>query len=566
MLFNDLVTVFQQLEQTTSSNKMQEILAELFKKVPRGDMDKVCYFTLGSIASKYEGVVLGVADNLVVRAIAYAASVNEMRIKERFKKLGDLGDVAGVEIQGKGKRLTIAGVFSALHAMAEASGSGSMERKVKELADVLSKASSEEAKYIVRIALGTLRLGVGGMTLLNALAIAFSGEKENKEVLERAYNLCPDVGIIAKTLVARGVAGVRKIGVVVGRPVQMMLCQRASTLEEIKKRMPAIAAEEKYDGERVQIHKKGKKITFFSRRLDDITSQFPDVLEDVKKLKGDFIIEGEIVPLDKKTGAILTFQTLMQRKRKYDIEKYAENVPVAVFLFDCLCLNGRSVINQSLDVRRLALHAVVGRETGRLKYARNVMSADIDEIESFFNECVQRGTEGIIAKNPKGAYRAGTRGYLWIKWKREYAKEMRDTFDVVVVGAFAGRGKRGGTYGALLCAVYNKEKDRFETFCKLGSGFTDKQLSELPRLMKLHEVRDGSVRLTLNKNIKPDVFFEPKVVIEVTGAEITRSPVHTAAERNCTGLALRFPRFLRFRADKKPEQATTTKEIQKLSR
>lgn len=567
MLFRDVVGVFEQLEATASGNKMREILSSFFKKVPKDDIDKVAYLTLGSISSAYESINMGMADKMFIRSIAKATGIDEETIQRDFKKAGDLGAVAAQEIKGKGGKLTIAELFSQLHKIAATTGTGSQEAKIAILAHMLRNASPTEAKYIVRIALGILRMGVGDMTVLDSLAIAFTGEKKNKAILEHAYNLCPDVGIIAKTLATKGLKAVENIGVVVGRPIQMMLAQRADTLEEIQERMPqGIAAEEKYDGERVQIHKKGGKIVFFSRRLEDTTSQFPDIAGEIKKIKGDFIIEGEIVPIDKKTGAILPFQTLMQRRRKYEIERYSKEIPIVVFIFDVLYLNGKNIIKEPYTKRQAMLRTLIKKEGAVLKLARKLISTDLEAVEGFFNECVERGTEGIVAKNIMGEYQAGTRGYLWIKWKREYTKELRDTFDLVIVGAFAGRGRRSGTYGALLCASYNDKTDMFETVCKLGSGFNDKQLAELPRQFKRYQIPHKPARLNVHKNMKPDVWFEPVVVVEVTGAEITHSPIHTAGEKAGTGFALRFPRFIRTRDDKKPEQATTSKEIEKLAK
>ncbi len=567
MLFHNLAAIFEQLEQTSSGNKMREILSEFLKKVPAEDIDKVCYLTLGSIASSYEDVNLGMADQMIIRSIANAAQKEERKIAEESKKLGDLGLVAEKEAMQKTPAITIHDIFKTFNEIAEAQGFGSQNIKTKLLAGLLKKATASEAKYITRIALSTLRMGVGDMTVLDSLAIAFTGEKKNKEILEHAYNVRPDVGLTAKTLATKGLKGVERIDLTVGIPVQMMLASREDNLEAIKERMPnGIAAEEKYDGERVQIHKKGSKVILFSRRLEIITPQFPEIVSEIKTLKDDFIIEGEIVPIDKKTGAILPFQTLMQRRRKHDIMQYMKKIPIVVHLFDVLSMNEKSYLKEPYTKRKETLKKLIKKESTVLKFARSITTTDIEKLENFFNECLERGTEGIIAKNVDGEYQAGTRGYLWIKWKREYAKELRDTFDFVVVGAFAGWGRRSGTYGALLCASYNDKRDTFETVCKLGSGFTDKQLEELPERFKKYKIPHKAARLTIHKDLKPDVWFEPTIVVEVTGADITRSPLHTCAEKDGTGLALRFPRFIQYRDNKKPEQATTSKEVEKLAK
>jgi len=559
MHFLNLANLFQKIEHTDSSNEIQKILAEFFRKADDTEISKIAYLTLGTIASSYDDVNLGMADKMVIKSIAHASKKSEQEIKNDYNKVGDLGSVAEKEMLNKRPSLTIDEVFSILHKIAESKGSGSSAKKTQLLSALLSKATSIEAKYITRIALGTLRMGVGEMTILNSLAIAFS-DKKNKSTIEHAYNICPDIGIIAQAAAKNKIKGIKPI---IGRPIKVMLCQREETINDIKKRMYDMIVEEKYDGERVQIHK-NKTTTFFSRRMETITHQYPEIAAAIKKIPGTFIIEGEIVAVDEKTGALKDFQTLMQRRRKYDIEKYAKDIPAAVFLFDLLYLNEKSCIDEPLTKRQEMLKKLIGKNS-TLKFARSIRTDKIKQTEEFFTECLQRGTEGIIVKSAVSKYEPGTRGYNWIKWKPEYSKNLRDTFDLVIVGGFAGRGRRAQTYGALLCACYNKKTDTFQTFCKLGSGFTDKQLDELPKHMQKYKTAQKPSRLTVHKNMKPDVWFEPKIVVEVTGAEITKSPLHTAAEDG-TGLALRFPRFLRYRIDKRAEQSTTTEEIIKLSK
>ncbi|MEM4282720.1 MAG: ATP-dependent DNA ligase [Candidatus Woesearchaeota archaeon] len=569
-LFSKLVDVYEALEKITSGNAMRAILAELFKKVPRDEIDMVAYLTLGKIASDYEEIVLGMAEKMVLKTIALSAGESEKKVHELYKKKGDIGLVAE-ELSGAGqtplvakKALTIRSVFEGLHKIAAATGTGSQEAKMNILLGLLRNASPKEAKYIVRIVLGTLRLGVGDMTVLDSLAIAFTGTKANKALLEHAYNICPDVGIIAKTIATKGLAGIKKIGVVVGRPIQMMLSQRIKTLEEVQKHMPwPVAVEEKYDGERIQVHKDGSKVTLYSRRLENITSQFPDIVEAILRTVSakSCVIEGEACPIDDK-GNLLPFQVLMQRRRKYEIEKYVKKIPVTLFLFDILYLNGRSLINESYPNRYKELTSVV-KPSKAIQFANRSLCYDIDCIENLFQKVLEHGGEGVMIKSTaqEAVYQAGTRGWLWIKWKPEYAKELADTFDLVVIGAFHGRGKRSGSYGALLCAAYNEKLDRFESFCKLGSGFTDADLEEMPKLFKKYVVQNKPARVEVSKLMVPDVWFEPRVVVEVIGAEITRSPTHTTAMEHGQGLALRFPRFVRYRNDKKPEQATTSVEI-----
>lgn len=277
------------------------------------------------------------------------------------------------------------------------------------------------------------------------------------------------------------------------------------------------------------------------------------------------IVEGEAVAIDKETKEMQPFQTLMQRKRKYDVEEYREKIPVRLHLFELLWLDGEDWMEKPYRKRREKLEEVTD-ETDRVTFTERIVSGNQDEIDEFFERGLNENTEGIIAKDvsESSVYRAGAREWLWIKWKKDYMAELADTFDLVVVGGLAGRGSRAGTYGALLCAAYNHEEDRFETLCKVGTGFTDEVLEELPGRLSEWESYRKPARVI--SEIEPTQWFQPGVVVEVEGAELTRSPVHRVDPREGKGLALRFPRFLRFRGDKGPEQATTAEEVRQMYR
>ena len=565
MLFKKVVEYFEELEKTSSTNKMVEILADLFKKTPKEEIDLVAYLALGELGSSYAGRMTGMADKMVLRAIALASGKSEDEARSVFRKIGDVGLAAEKLCRGKGS-LKLKNVFGELIKIAKSSGAKSQDVKIKSLANLFKRSSSLEAKYLARIVTGTMRAGFSAMTILSALAMAFTGDKKNKNILEKAFNNNPDIGAIAKMAAAKGLKGLTGVGAAIGRPIKMMLAQRVKEIDEIFRKIPSgLAAEEKYDGERIQAHKKGKKIVLFSRRMEDITLQFPDVVEHIKKnlADKDFIIEGEVVPIDKK-GRSLPFQKLMQRRRKYDVEKYVKEIPVCYYLFDLLSLGGKNYIKKIYPERYAALKSIVKRKTRNLQLAQRKIVKDVKGFQEFFKQSLARGNEGLIAKSlsSDSVYRAGVRGWLWIKWKKEYAKGMQDTFDLVVVGGFAGRGKRSGTYGSLLCAAYNHGK--FETVTKLGAGFTDKQLAKFGKIFE--EVKEKPANVIVHKMMKPDVWFKPKIVIEVLGAEITRSPIHTCAVKDGKGLAIRFPRFIRYRDDKSARQATSSKEIEQMWR
>ncbi|MEM3154741.1 MAG: ATP-dependent DNA ligase [Candidatus Woesearchaeota archaeon] len=551
MKFIELARLYEKLEKTSSYNAMKDILSSFLKKTPKNELEHVAYLTLGQIASQFHDINLGMAGKMVIKSIALAGKEREEKVLRQAKKLGDIGKVAE-QYAGKGA-LSVKTVFGMLHKIASATGAGSQEKKISLLAQLLKQASPIEARYLARIVLGDLRLGIGDKTVLDALAIAYTGGKEARKELEQAYHVCPDIGEIARTIAHKGMKGIKRIGVKLGVPIQSMLCQRIKDIDEVEKKIGyPVIVEEKYDGERIQVHKNKAEIKLYSRRLEDITLQFPDVVAAIKKAvkASTCVIDSEAMPVDKR-GNLLQFQVLMQRRRKYDVEKYVKEIPVALFCFDLLFVNGKSVIHSPYKKRYALLQKII-RQTGKINLALRKECNDADCIEDLFNKTVEHGGEGVVIKNPDGPYEAGVRGWNWIKWKPEYVKGLRDTFDLVVVGAYYGRGRRAGTYGALLCAVYNDKTDKFETFCKLGSGFTDKELAGLPK--KFKKISHKPARLEISKAMTPDTWFDPRIVVEVTGAELTKSPNHTA------GYALRFPRFLRWR-EKKPEQATTKKEI-----
>ncbi len=570
MNFEKLVKVYEELEQTASGNRMREILSDFFKKVPKEEIGIVAYLTLGTITSEYEGKVLGLAEKTALKSISTAGGTDVSKVRIIMKESGDAGLTAEKILKNKPMtlvplgKLTIEEVFKKLHKIAEASGSGSQEFKTNILASLLQKASPVGAKYITRIALGILRMGVGDMTVLDSLAIAFTGEKKNKEFLEEAYNICPDVGIIAEIMAEKGLKGLKTINVKVGRPIKMMMAQRVKELEEIQKKIPGeVTVEAKYDGERIQAHRDKKgKISLFSRRLDNISEQFPDLVKYLDKAipKNEFIVEGEVIAVDKE-GNNLPFQVLMQRRRKYDIEEYIGKIPIQFKVFDLLFYDGKSYLKEPYFKRVELLEKIIHKNK-EIVLTDRIVTDDLKEIDKFFHEMLKKGEEGVIVKSraEDSVYQAGVRGWNWIKWKKEYVSDMIDTFDLVVVGGYTGKGKRHGVYGALLCASYDPEKDVFETVCKLGTGLTDEVLEEIPKKLKKYELDRKPVRLEIKKEIEPDIWFEPKVVVEVFGAEITKSPHHTCA----SGLALRFPRFVCFRDDKKAEQATTSREIEEI--
>jgi len=541
----------------------------------RKEIKDSAYLFLGSIGPAFENITLGIGDKLALKAIAGAYRVSEEEVKKRYSRTGDLGDVAFELNQGEEKSLAIDEVFGSLKEIKEASGKGSQEEKTGLLSSILQRASPKEGKYIVRIVLGKLRLGFGDQFLLEAFSIAFTGDKKYVVKIKESYSVCTDIGELAESLAEQGPKALGHFSIKLGRPVRSMLAQRVKTFEELEERIPGKkAAEEKYDGERVQIHKNGEEIKAFSRRLEDITAQYPDVIEAVRKgiLAKKIVLDGEIIAYveggkaNDSTGEFYSFQRLMKRRRKYEVQKYTEICPVAVFFFDILYLEGNSLLKKPYPERRAILEEHV-KESEILHLARRIVTDNLEEIEDFFNEALEKRLEGIIIKSMgrNSAYEAGKRSWFWLKWKEEYASGMRETFDLAIIGKYYGRGKRKGSFGALLCAILNGEEQRFETFTKVGTGFTEADAKEIDSLLSEHIISEVPKNVLIKSRMLPDIFVEPSLVIEVLGSEITESPSHTAGQgEGDTGLALRFPRFLRIRHDKGPYDITTLTEVRNL--
>lgn len=577
MLFKELSEAFEELEKVSSQTEMIKILADIFKQANADEIDKICYYTLGETAASYKKVTLGMAEKIVQQSISLAADMDINIIKDETNKIGDLGEVAFTTIKDNDNRfktffntkngLTIQDVDNGLKKITISSGSGSAEVKQKILAAMLTIASPFERKYLVRLVTRTMEFGVGEATVLNALASAFLGSKKEKPKLEAAYNLCSDIGLIAQVLDKKGLKGITKIKITLHIPMKPMLAQRVSKFNEIKQKINStiIAAEEKYDGERIEAHKDGQTVTLFSRRLTDVTTQYPDIVENVKKyVKTDkAILDGEAVAYNDKKDVFYPFQKLMQRRRKYNVKEYMKEIPVKYMLFDVIYRDGQSLMKKSYPERRKNLEEIIDNNN-LIKVANRRLTDNLDEIDEFFQECLDNNLEGVVCKScsPTSYYQAGARKYYWIKWKKDYASELRDTLDLVVIGAYPGRGRRRNTYGSLLCTAYNPEKDAFQTVCKLGTGFSDQELENLPQKFKTLKKINKPARAEVLKIIEPTYYFTPKIVVEVLGAELTKSPIHTCAQDETKkGISLRFPRFIRWRPEKNAEDATTTTEI-----
>lgn len=568
-----VANIYQKIEGTTKRLEMTDYLVELLRETPPVIIDKVIYLTQGKLHPNWTGLPeIGIAEKMAARAVSQAVNLPVRDITKNIRKTGDLGFSAENLLENRGSKattnpLTVTEVYDTLDEVAKESGAGSSKSKIKKLAVLIRNAYPLEAKYILRTVTSRLRLGIGDMTVLDALALAFTGAKENRSVFERAYNITSDLGFVARTVAEKGFDDLKKIRVVVGKPVRMMLAQRLATIEEIIEKLEGkCSAEYKLDGERFQLHKQKDRLNIYSRRLENITSMYPDVVKLASSsIKArDAIVEGEGVAVDTDTGELRPFQELMKRRRKYRVEEMAEKIPAAVYLFDCLYVDGEDLTTESYTVRRKRLGDII-EEDPRFLITPSLTTDDPLEMKNFFERAVSEGCEGLIIKSTdsESVYRAGARSWLWVKWKRSYHSKMVEPVDLTVVGAYMGRGKRAGTYGALLAAVYDEREEVFRTICKVGSGFTDEQLGNMPQMFKTHLIPHRHARV--DSILEAGVWFEPAIVIEVIGDEFTLSPIHTCAfneMREESGLAIRFPRFTgRWRPDKSPEDSTSVKDV-----
>lgn len=573
MKYSLVADAYGKIEESTKRLEMTDYLVGLLRITPGNQIGKVIYLSQGKLYPDFVGVELGIAEKLAMKAVAKATGISERSIEDDLRETGDLGQTAQKFLETRrqvtfiSQPLTVERVFETLDKIAKTSGSGSTDQKITLLVGLLMDAEPKEAKYIVRTVTGKLRLGIADMTVLDALAVAYGAGKDSRPFLERAYNVSSDLGKVAMTIVEAGVEGLEKFQVSIGAPVRPMLAERLRSLDEILKRLGGkCMAEYKYDGERIQAHKDGDKVILFSRRLENITSQYPDVIELLREniLPEKAIVEAECVAIDPHTGELKAFQELMHRRRKYGIEEATKEYPISLFLFDVLFVDGKDLTLEPYTVRHKTLETLV-KASERVQIARYITTDDPNELERFFEEAIENGCEGLVCKSIGGdsVYQPGQRGWLWIKYKRDYKSEMADTVDLVVIGAFHGRGKRAGTYGALLLASYNPDNDTFETVCKVGSGFTDEDLERIPEIMEAHRIPHKHPRVI--SKLEADVWFEPMTVLEIIGAEITLSPIHTCAMnviREGSGLAIRFPRFSgNYRLDKSAGDATTVNEI-----
>ncbi len=566
MRFEEVAKAFNEIEKRSGRLEMTDLLARLFEKATPEEGERISYIIQGELRPPYEGVDLGMGERFVLEAIRRASGYPGREVEQEFEKEGDMGVVAE-KLLGKKrqqslfqKSLSVLSVYNSMLKISRASGEGSQSSKISRLVELSHNATPIGARYITRFVLGQLRLGVGDPTILDALSVSHEGDKSWREPIERAYNLCSDIGHVSRVFL-EDPRKVKDFRIEVFKPIMPALAERLATPSEIIGKLGKCAVEYKYDGFRIAVHKKGERVEIYSRKLERMTAMFPDVVEAVKKLKpNEVIFEGEALAFNEEDKRFYSFQETMHRRRKYGLEKASRQYPLYLFAFDLHYLDGEDCTIRPYLGRRKKLESFLPHGIIQTSKMRIVEKAE--EIDSLFQAALGMRLEGIMAKDLDAPYTAGKRKFAWIKLKKSYGKEM-DTIDAVIVGYYRGKGSRTRFgFGGILVAVYNSDSARFETIAKVGSGFTEEEMEKFQKM--LEEDRVKRPPSNLDYEVEPDFWVHPRHVVEVAYDNITRSPTHTCGRKEGKGLALRFPRMIRIRDDKGPFNATITKEVEEM--
>lgn len=591
MTFFDFSLYLQKLEETPSRLAMTSLLAELFALLQGEEITIACYLMQGQLVPSYQSKEFNFSVKMLERSLARLlpekntentmnlfgesdVSVENLQyVETRYKEIGDLGLVAAEVLKDKrsGTKLSILDVYQVLLELANESGEGSQERKIEKAVQIFEQVDSLSAKFVVRIILGKLRLGFSTMTMLDALSWAKAGDKSESVDLEMAYQKKADLGKLARAYLATNSKeerdeNLRNYSVEAGVPIIPALCQRLNTSEEIIEKMGEVFAESKYDGMRIQIHlfknEKGERaLRAFTRNLEDVTPMFPELNQILNLIKSETcVLDSEAIGVDPHTGELVEFQKTITRKRKHDIVETSLSVPIRFYIFDVLELDGRSLIDKPLRDRKGLLKNLFNDNESFYK-TEYLITNDALELRRFHEAQLENGLEGAVMKKLDSAYVGGRKGWNWVKIKEEEGSrgKLADTLDVVVMGYYYGRGKRNQFgIGAVLVGIMGAEEN-IKTIAKIGTGLTDEQLRQMKTLCELNKSELMPSIYEVHKNLLPDVWVKPEIVIEVAADELTKSPTHSA------GFALRFPRLIKFREDKNWEQITNTSELSGIS-
>ncbi len=602
MKFAKLAEYFEQLEATPSRLKMTEILAEVFREASDDEIGEICYLSLGRLVPHYESLEFNLADKMVVRAIGQVTGKQISEVTKVYKQLGDVGLVAeklkDIEISRyRDSKLNVLEVYGKLRKIAEDSGQGSQERKVSGLAELFGGVDATGAKYVARMVVGKLRLGFSVMTIIDALSWMKTGGTSLRGELEQAYCVRADIGELARE--AKKHKSIKSIKPELGVPIMPALCQRLKTADEMIAKMGTVAVEPKFDGTRVTIHlaRSGWHVAggggshkpqatshkpflrTFTRNLEETTHMFPELLEAHKEVRAESVIlDSEAVGVNPKTGKLMSFQETIIRKRKHMVAEASLRVPLKFFVFDVLYLNGESLLNKPLHERREILKRIL-QPKKIFELTEQIVTEDAEKLREYHDKQLAEGLEGAVVKKIDGEYIPGRRGWNWVKFKEEEtaAGGLSDTLDCVVMGYYRGKGKRTGFgLGAFLVGVRGNaelkmkpfdsaqgkneafDEGKFYTIAKIGTGLSDGQWKEMYQRAEKYKTLGQPKEYVVHKSLVPDVWVTPAIVVEIAADNLTKSPNHSA------GVALRFPRLVKFRDDKNLEQVTSLEEVKRM--
>ncbi|MCD6367876.1 MAG: ATP-dependent DNA ligase [Candidatus Aenigmarchaeota archaeon] len=555
MKYSDLVKYYEELESTQSKLEKTKILAKLFEEADDEILEMVVLLSSGRVFPPYSEKELGIATKTMVKAISKATGLSEDEVEKIFKETGDLGLTAAECVKKRKqvtllkKVLTVKKVFENLREIASIEGKKSQEKKMSLIAELFASAEPKEAIYITRTILEELRIGVAEGILRDAIVEAFLKPKTKEEreefrkAVEYAWNIRSDFAEVARIAKKEGLKGLKKVEIRLGQPIQLMLGEKAKSIEEVIKKFGKVAIEYKYDGMRAEIHKKGDKIWVFTRRLENVTKQFPDIVELCKKgLKAEeCIVEGEALAIDPKTGYPKPFQELSQRiQRKYNIEEMMKKIPIQLNLFDVTYVDGKKLFDTPFIERRKILESIVEEIPEKLQLAKEIITDDLKKAEEFYHEALNAKQEGVFLKVLDSKYVFGRHvGGLY------KIKPIMETLDLVIVAAMWGEGKRANWLSSYVLAVRDPDTGSFLPCGMMGTGLTEDQFEEMTQKLK--------PLITSEKGKTVEV--KPKIVVEVAYQEIQKSPNYES------GYALRFPRLVRVRVDKSPEEADTIERL-----
>ncbi|KAH7910937.1 ATP-dependent DNA ligase [Hygrophoropsis aurantiaca] len=597
-----LTKTFSLIEATTKRLEKTSILTSFFllviQRSAKGDFKSLLqsvYLCINRLSPDYVGVELGIGESLLIKAISESTGRSLSTVKADLKKEGDLGLVAmnsknSQKTLFKPKPLTVPFVFSNLREIALSAGHSSQAKKVSIITKLLAACQDFEAKYIVRSLEGKLRIGNAERTVLVALAHAAllaekeaAGKKWSKEklasrleeaanVMKAVYSELPTYDLVIPSLLEDGLNGLReKCKLTPGVPLKPMLAKPTKAIGEVLDRFEnkRFTCEYKYDGERAQVHKlEDGTVGVFSRNSEDMSKKYPDLAEQlphcIKESTKSFVLDAEAVAIDKTTGKLMPFQELSRRKRK-DVKVEDIQVRVCLFAFDILFLNGEPLLQKPLCERRRLLREHFQIVPGEFDFAKSSDSETTEEIQTFLEESVKDGCEGLMVKmldTDASYYEPSRRSVNWLKLKKDYLAGVGDSLDLVVVGGYYGKGKRTNVYGAFLLACYDADSEEYQTICKIGTGFSEEMLQAHWDTLRPLEITKARSDVKIG-GAKPDIWFEPKIVWEVLTADLSLSPIYTAAQGLVEerGISLRFPRFIRVRDDKAADDATGPEQI-----